>query len=47
MEIRYTRSHFAKLLGLTDKQLAAVDKLPQLKALGGGREPYQLGHLSA
>jgi len=44
---RYKRSHFAKLLGLTDKQLAAADKLPELKALGGGPASYQPRHLSA
>ena len=34
MKIRYKRSHFAKLLGFTDQQLSAADKLPELKALG-------------
>ena len=47
MEIRYKRSHFAKLLGFTDKQLAAADKLPELKALDGGPASYQPRHLSA
>ena len=47
MDIRYKRSHFAKLLGFTDKQLAAADKLPELKALGGGPASYQPRHLSA
>ncbi|HEV2750539.1 MAG TPA: ParA family protein [Gemmatimonadales bacterium] len=47
MKIRYTRSHFAKVLGFTDKQLSAADKLPELKALGGGPDSYQLPHLSA
>lgn len=47
MKIRYTRSHFAKLLGFTDTQLSAADKLPELKALGGGPDSYQLAHLSA
>ena len=47
MDIRYKRSHFAKLLGFTDKQLAAADKLPELKALAGGPASYQPRHLSA
>src|SRR5258707_1073537 len=47
VEIRYKRSHFAKLLGFTDKQLAAADKLPELKALAGGPASYQPRHLSA
>jgi len=47
VEIRYKRSHFAKLLGFTDQQLAAADKLPELKALGGGPASYQPRHLSA
>lgn len=47
MDIRYPRSHFAKLLELTDHQLAAADKLPELKALGGGPDSYQPRHLSA
>jgi len=47
VEIRYKRSHFAKLLGFTDKQLAAADKLPELKALAGGPASYQARHLSA
>ena len=47
MKIRYTRSHFAKLLGFTDKQLSAADKLPELKALVGGPDAYQPLHLSA
>jgi len=47
VEIRYKRSHFAKLLGFTDKQLAAADKLPELKALAGGPASYKPLHLSA
>jgi len=47
VEIRYKRSHFAKLLGFTDKQLAAADKLPELKAIPGGPASYQPRHLSA
>jgi len=47
MKIRYKRGHFAKLLGFTDKQLSAADKLPELKALGGGPDSYQPRHLSA
>src|SRR5204862_7154229 len=47
VEIRYKRSHFAKLLGFTNKQLAAAGKLPELKALAGGPASYEPRHLSA
>jgi chromosome partitioning protein len=47
MKIRFKRAHFAKLLGFTDKQLSAADKLPELKALAGGPDSYQPRHLSA
>jgi chromosome partitioning protein len=47
VNIRYKRAHFAKILGFTDKQLSAADKLPELKALGGGPASYQPRHLSA
>ena len=47
MEIQYPRKHFAKLLGLTEKQLAAADKLTELKGLGAGPASYQPKHLSA
>src|SRR5439155_509402 len=46
VEIRYKRSHFAKLLGFTDQQLSAADKLPELKARGGGPAWYQPRHRS-
>jgi chromosome partitioning protein len=47
VEIQYQRRHFAKLLGLTDTQLTAADKLSELKPLGGGPDIYQPRHLSA
>lgn len=47
MDIQYQRRHFAKLLGLTDTQLTAADKLSELKALKGGPDSYQPRHLSA
>ena len=47
MEIQYQRKQFAKLLGITDTQLTAADKLAELKALGGGPDSYQPRHLSA
>ena len=47
MEIRYERKRFAKLLGVSEPQLRAADKLPELKSLGGGPDSYQLRHLSA
>ena len=47
MEIHYQRRHFAKLLGLTDTELTAADKLSELKPLHGGPDSYQPRHLSA
>jgi chromosome partitioning protein len=47
VEIQYQRRHFARLLGLSDTQLGAADKLPELNALGGGPDSYQPRHLSA
>jgi chromosome partitioning protein len=47
VDIHYKRSHFAKLLGFTDQQLSAADRLPELKALDGGPASYQPRHLSA
>ncbi len=47
MDIHYERRHFAKLLGLTDTELTAADKLSGLKPLRGGPDSYQPRHLSA
>ena len=47
MEIRYERRRFAKLLGVSDPQLAAADARPDLASLGGGPGSYQMQHLSA
>ena len=47
MDIQYQRRHFAKLLGLTDSQLSAADRLAELSLLGGGPDAYQPRHLSA
>jgi chromosome partitioning protein len=47
VEIHYQRRHFAKLLGLTDTELTAADKLSELKPLHGGPDSYQPRHLSA
>lgn len=47
MEIRYTRHHFASILGVSDRQLADADSLPELKSLGGGPDSYGVRHLSA
>jgi chromosome partitioning protein len=47
VDIHYQRRHFAKLLGLTDTELTAADKLSELKPLGGGPDSYQPRHLSA
>lgn len=47
MEIRYGKRQFAKLLGITARQLTAADKQPELATLGGGPDSYEVSHLSA
>jgi chromosome partitioning protein len=47
VEIRYRRTHFAKLLGVPEPRLAEADERPELAALGGGPEEYEPRHLSA
>ena len=46
MEIRYSRRQFARLLGVTDRQLAEADLRPELASLGGP-DAYGMRHLSA
>ena len=47
MEIRYRREDIAKLLGLTDGELAQADARPELAFLGGVPEVYGPEHISA
>lgn len=47
MEIRYRRRQFARLLGLSDRQLAEADRRPELARLGGGPDEYGPEHLCA
>ena len=47
MEIRYGRRQFARLLGVSERQLSAADRRSELKPLGGGPEAYGVRHLSA
>lgn len=46
-QIRYPRKRFAELLGLSDQALAAADAMAELAPLGGRREVYGPGDLSA
>jgi chromosome partitioning protein len=47
VEIEYGRRQFARLLGVSNKQLADADSRPELHALGGGPDAYGVRHLSA
>ncbi|MGH7467963.1 MAG: ParA family protein [Longimicrobiales bacterium] len=47
MEIRYRRQQFARLLGISERHLAEVDRRPDLARLGGVPEEYGPIHLSA
>lgn len=47
MEIRYGKRQFARLLGVSDRQLSDADGRPELKPLGGGPDSYDVRHLSA
>jgi chromosome partitioning protein len=47
VEIRYNRRHFARLLGVSERQLAEADGRPELAPMGGGPEAYGPPHLSA
>lgn len=47
MEIRYPRQQFARILGVSERQLADADSLPELKPLGGGPDTYDARHLSS
>lgn len=47
MEIRYRREQFARLLGISARQLAEADRRPELHRLAGAPEAYDTGHLSA
>ena len=47
MKIRFARTQFARLLGISSKELTAADQLPELSSLGGAPDSYGLRHLSA
>ena len=47
MDVRYGRRHFARILGVTERQLADADRREELVSLGGGPESYGAHHLSA
>jgi chromosome partitioning protein len=47
MKIRFPRNQFARLLGLSSKELAEADSRPELASLGGAPDAYGLRHLSA
>jgi chromosome partitioning protein len=47
MKIRFPRNRFARLLGISSKELTAADHKPELAALGGAPDAYGLRHLSA
>lgn len=47
MEVRYARQQFAGILGLSERQLAEADGLPELKPLDGAPDGYEVRHLSA
>jgi chromosome partitioning protein len=47
VEIQYSRRQFARLLGVSQKQLTAADGMPDLGDLRGGPESYGVRHLSA
>jgi len=47
MEIRYARQQFARLLGVSERQLTEADSMPELKPLEGGPDTYGVRHLSS
>ena len=47
MKIRFPRTRFARLLGISSKELTQADRRPELAALGGAPDVYGLRHLSA
>ena len=47
MDVRYGRRHFARILGVTERQLAEADRRQELASLGGGPDSYDARHLSA
>lgn len=47
VQIRYRRSHFARLLGVPERELTEADRRPDLASLGGGPDEYGPRHLSA
>jgi chromosome partitioning protein len=47
VEITYRRRQFARLLGVSERNLAEADGRPELASLGGGPDAYRPRHLSA
>jgi chromosome partitioning protein len=47
VNVRYRRQHFARTLGITQRQLAEADRRPELASLGGAPDSYGARHLSA
>jgi chromosome partitioning protein len=47
MKIRFPRNRFARLLGVSSKDLTEADRRPELASLGGAPDAYGLRHLSA
>jgi chromosome partitioning protein len=47
MDIHYGRRRFARLLGVSDRQLSEADRIPELASLKGAPESYGPRHLSA
>jgi chromosome partitioning protein len=47
MKIRFARTQFARLLGISSRELTEADLRPELAALGGAPDSYGLRHLSA
>ncbi|MGE0158592.1 MAG: ParA family protein [Gemmatimonadales bacterium] len=47
MKIRFPRTQFARLLGISSKELTEADHRPELASLGGAPDAYGLRHLSA
>jgi chromosome partitioning protein len=47
MKIRFARTQFARLLGVSSRELTEADSRPELASLGGAPDSYGLRHLSA
>lgn len=47
MKIRFARNYFARLLGISSRELTEADNRAELSSLGGAPDSYGLRHLSA